>query len=104
MTTPQLASNHPRQLDPVTARLLDTTDTPPQRARRVKEFNEYCNKCIADIRKCLSRQLENMAKKRKEMFGEEHLGKVRIHDVVCHVIHPDGPSAVFASSAFDHGV
>ncbi|KAI8108271.1 hypothetical protein M9434_006298 [Picochlorum sp. BPE23] len=102
MTDSSLATDHHMQLDPVTAQLLGTTDTPTERAMKVKEFNEYCNKCINDIRKCLSRQLDNMARKHKEMFGEDHLGKVRIHDVVCHVIHPDGPSAVFTSSAFDH--
>ncbi|KAI8100246.1 hypothetical protein M9434_007207 [Picochlorum sp. BPE23] len=87
------------QNDPV-SRLLGTGDRPPERDRKVKEFNEYCNKHIDELHKALTRTTEHLVNKRKELFGEDHLGKVRIHDVVCYVLHPDGPSAIFKTSAF----
>ena len=69
----------------------------------MKEFNEYCNKYIDELHKALTRTTEHLVNKRKELFGEDHFGKVRNHDVVCYVLHPDGPSAIFKTSAFHNG-
>ena len=102
MSNPWMGSNERRQNDPV-SRLLGTGDRPPERDRKVKEFNEYCNKHIDELHKALTRTTEHLVNKRKELFGEDHLGKVRIHDVVCYVLHPDGPSAIFKTSAFHNG-